>query len=195
MHPLFLKTPSLSWGFLFELTKWNEMDNFDNLILYAKCLSVHGIRGEFSLSLLNLNSRILKNQTTIKIKKNDTLKDYFLERISYGNKVIIKLELIDNRNEAESFVPFDVYIDKNLLPSLEDGEYYLFDILNSTVINIQNGEKIGLVTGFYENGVQTILQIKLKNLEQLEIIFNKNFIKEVSLEKKEIYIQLPEFVE
>jgi len=184
------------------------MTKNNQYILFAHCTLPHGIKGEFSFRLLNEESRFLEKGSTIYIQKqnkNETLaelknddKNLIAKKITdirYGNKTIVKLEDVLDRNAVEALVPFDVYVCEDDLPELNDDEVYLSDLIDLEVIDASNQKSIGRVIDFYETSVQVVLVIKLASREIIEILYIDQFIEEVSLEDSKIYVHLPQIVE
>jgi 16S rRNA processing protein RimM len=170
--------------------------NQNNLILIATSSSTHGLKGEFSVKLINDESTVLKVGLVIYIKsKTSELKiGKKIESIRYGNKVILKLEGINSKTESDLLLPFEVYVTKDSLPGLEEDEYYIMDLIGSKVFNSVDGEYVGELIDYYENSVQTIVQIK-SNFKIIDVIFNEIFVKEVDIENKIIKIIVPEEID
>ena len=164
-----------------------------NLIQIAYSNSSHGIKGEFSVKLINEESRTLEKGMTIFLKKNENFLKKEIESIRFGNKTILKLKDINDRNESDALVPFEIYIDKNDLPDLEEDEFYMVDLIGLDVVDEKNNF-IGKLIDFYDSPNATIIQIKTKD-KILDVIFNDHFIKEVDLENTRIVIVVPEFIE
>jgi 16S rRNA processing protein RimM len=164
-----------------------------NLIQIAFSTSSHGIKGEFSVKLINEDSRTLKNGMIIYLKKNDQFIANEIESIRYGNKTILKLKGIEERNQSDSLVPFEIYVDKNELPDLDEDEFYMFDLIGLNVFD-QEDNLIGKLIDFYDSPTATIVQVKTEN-KILEVVFNDHFIKEVDLENNKIVIVVPEYIE
>jgi 16S rRNA processing protein RimM len=170
--------------------------NQNNLILIATSSSTHGLKGEFSVKLINDESTVLIVGLVIYIKtKTSELKiEKKIESIRYGNKVILKLAGINSKTESDLLLPFEVYVTKDSLPKLEEDEYYIMDLIGSKVFNTLDGEYLGVLVNYYENSVQTIIQIK-SNFKIIDVIFNEVFVKEVDVENKIIKIIVPEEID
>ena len=91
------------------------------------CSKVHGIKGEFLFNLLNNKDSSLKNKLSIFIKpltsKSSVSTDgetHLLESIRIGNKVIARLDGIDNRNLSEDMIPFSIWIRREDFKEITD---------------------------------------------------------------------------
>lgn len=105
--------------------------------------------------------------------------------------LIVVLEGVANRNQAEQLVKSGVYIDDQLLESDEDGEIFLKEILGFVLLN-ENNEKLGEITGFGFNGAQDLLEVKLPNGRTASIPFVEPFIRNIDFDKRELAMELPE---
>ncbi len=120
------------------------------------CTSPHGIKGEFSFVLYNPEDSILDNGSTITLTPRGAGssvpqdgKEFAIKKISFGNKTIVSLEGIDNRNIVEEMIPFDVHVSREDFPETEDDEYYINDLLGLEVYHYYTKNLIGRVMDFY----------------------------------------------
>jgi 16S rRNA processing protein RimM len=165
------------------------------------CVSPHGIHGEFAFVFYNDDSNVITKNSEIylsPISNKSSLKDeltkIIISNIRYGNKIIASLEGVNNRNQVEEMIPFNIYYPREKLPKLDSSEFYLHDLLGCKVINHLNREEIGVIENFYENGAQLILQIGLLD-KKFEILFMEQFVPVIDIENKIIEVIVPEFVE
>ena len=64
------------------------------------------------------------------------------------------------------------------------------DLVGLNVLDIDSGEKIGIVSEFYDNGAQAVLIIKGEKI--LELPFVDAFFREIDIQNREIKIRVPE---
>ena len=165
------------------------------------CTTPHGIKGEFSFVLYNTEDSVLYNGAEVFLTPRSSAssvpqdgKDFKILNISFGNKTIVKLEGVNDRNTVESMVPFDIYFERSNFPAAEENEYYLNDLLGLEVFDFISKKSIGRVIDFYENGVQVILKIKTEK-EILDILFIDQYVPEVDIEAGRIEVIIPEMIE
>lgn len=164
------------------------------------CRKPHGIKGAFDFHLDNTDESVLDNGVEIHLVPIDSKssippegKSFKISEISFGNKVITYLENVNDRNEVESMLPFEIYIDRAFLPPLEDGEYYLQDLIGLTVVDVESDKEVGKIRDLLDNGVQTILEIRGKM--NFEIPLVDAFVKEIDFENRKIFVLLPDIDE
>lgn len=171
-----------------------------NYIHLGYCTRPHGIKGEFSLKLFNTQTSLkLGAELFLKPKSESSSIDpsgenFHLSNIKIGNKIIAHLNDISDRTISEQMVPFDIYIRRDSLPELKDGEYYLVDLIGFEVMNVTSKEKMGVVHDFGDNGAGDIIIIKELDGGLLELPMVDNFVKEVNQNEKKVWVQKPEYI-
>lgn len=106
------------------------------------------------------------------------------------NMVILKLEGINDRNAAEAAKGRDIFITEDDLPELEDGEYYVRDLIGMTVE--EDGNVLGKVTDVLQNTAQDVFEVERKNGKQLLIPRVDEFVLDIDLDTRKIKVKLPE---
>ncbi|MGB0454649.1 MAG: ribosome maturation factor RimM [Bacteriovoracaceae bacterium] len=165
-------------------------------ILLGRVGSVHGVRGEFKLSLENSESSLLKKGLTVftKAKNTDEYVEQTIKSIRIGNKVILGLEDVDNRNLAEEMTPFEVYIERELFErEKEDGEVYLADLLGYDLVDHGSLKKIGKIEKYYSNGAQDIAVCRLNNGMLKDIPIVEKFFIEIDQDSARIIVDFSSF--
>ena len=84
------------------------------------CRKPHGIKGAFDFHLDNAIDSVLDNGVEIHISPLEAKSslpaegmDIEIADISFGNKVIVYLDEVNDRNVVESMIPFEIYIDRS----------------------------------------------------------------------------------
>ena len=174
----------------------------EKLIQVGICTQPHGIRGDLEFKLSSPDDSILaKNFKIILFPLNEKSKlspngtEFIIKNIRFGNKVIVTLVGVDNRNVAEDMIPFKVMAARSDFPETEADEYYVSDLMNLKVFLKSNNDLIGNVEDFYDNGQQIVLVIKMLNGEKIELLFIDSFVPDVDIDNGYIKVFLPEFIE
>lgn len=165
------------------------------------CTTPHGIKGEFSFVLYNQEDSVLHDGAMISLLPRSTSssvpqdgKDFKIKKINFGNKTIVTLDGVGDRNIVEAMVPFDIYFDRSNFPEADEDEYYLNDLLGLEVFDFITKKSIGRVMDFYENGAQVVLKIKTDG-EMLELLFIEQYVPEVDIDAGRIEVIVPEMIE
>lgn len=153
-------------------------------------INTFGIRGELKIdSYTDFPEERFKADKTLYILFNNqyvpvTVKSY---RVHKGF-VLLLLKNLENINFVEKYKGSDLFVSKNDLHQLKDGQFYFFQLVDCDVIH--NEQSIGKVIDV-EAGYQTVLRIKAGKKEVL-IPYVERFIKQVDIESKKIYVDLIE---
>jgi len=165
------------------------------------CTAPHGIRGEFSFVLYNPEDSVLHDGAVVTLTPRATTssvpqdgKEYTISKIKFGNKTIVTLEGVNDRNVVEAMVPFDIYFARENFPETDPDEYYLNDLLGLEVIDFITKKPVGRVVDFYDNGVQVVLKIKTEK-EYIDILFIEQYIPVVDLEAGKMEVIVPVIIE
>lgn len=172
-----------------------------DLVELGFCVKPHGIRGGFTFVLANKENSVLNKGSKILLFPKDKSssipsngKEFTVDKISFGNKVITYLTDINDRNDVESMLPFVIKVFRSDFPSTDDNEFYISDIIESKVFDHESKDEIGTVEDFYDNGMQIIFVIKLNSGKVIDVPFVDTFMPEVDIEAKRVEIIIPEMI-
>lgn len=155
----------------------------------------YGIQGWIKLfSFTEISESIFKYKPWC-IKQSNLFKLIKIKNWKKNNKVIIvKVDGINNRIQAEIIKNKKIFIDSNNLTKLESGSYYWKDIIRCTVINTDN-YILGTVKEILETGSNDVLVIRsnindiFKIKERLIPWLETKIIKNIDIYKKIIKVE------
>lgn len=118
----------------------------DELVELAAVVRAHGLRGELVLKPFNPESDLLRELPQVMLKGPDGAVRAHRVRGARGHRehVILALEDVRDRDAAEALRGSLVCVPRRDLPALEEGEYYLVDLIGLEVRD-QNDQRIGRV--------------------------------------------------
>lgn len=90
---------------------------------------------------------------------------------------IASIDGIESPEHAQSYVDKVIFIDKTMLPALEEGHYW-HDLVDKEVINLSN-KHLGVVTALNDNGAHDLLLIKKENGKSFYIPYIDQYIVKV----------------
>lgn len=164
------------------------------LIEIGECRKPHGIKGDLQLYLYQEGQTVLHVGMKVHVRReNEESFEDTITALRGLNHSILGLKSIQTRDEAEKTLPIKILVDRSDFPKVDDGEYYLCDLIGLVVKDFQSKEILGTVRSFYENGQQVVLEILLNNNDIIDIIFINQFVPEVNLEKGYLEVNLPLF--
>jgi len=110
----------------------------------GKIVTAVGIKGEVKFYSFSDDPMKLAELEYIYIGKNKTKYDVEKVRSPKGNTAALKLNGVDTRNDAELLKDKLCYIDESMLADLDEGEYYIKDLIGLEVylIKTEDGSEI-----------------------------------------------------
>ena len=124
----------------------------------------------------------------IKIRKEQ--KELEIEDVKYHkNQVLIKFKGIENIEQAESLRNAYLEIDRKDAIPLEEGQYFIADLLESEVFS-DEGEALGVLDDIYNTGSNDIYVVKNELGKSILLPGIPEVIKKVDTENKKIIVHL-----
>lgn len=128
-----------------------------NKILVGKIVAPQGIRGEVRIQTYTQNPEDFKILKVHSEKLTDGT-FHFVRRLNPTSSVVIaKIDGVADRNSAEMLRGIELFINRDELPELKDGEYYQADLIGMRVV--RDGITIGLVDNIQNYGGGDILEL------------------------------------
>lgn len=100
--------------------------------------------------------------------------------------VIAKLAGIETREQALALKGTKVEVARSALPDVEDGHYYLADLVGLEVVNEQ-GVALGVVRQWFSNGPQDVMELAGDRVRLVPWV--PTVVKKVDLEAKRIEVE------
>jgi len=131
-------------------------------LLVGKINGFFGLQGWVKVfSYTNPRTNILNySPWSIKVDGNFQSIDITSGR-EQSKTIVAHINGIDNREDSQKFIGQDIYINKEQLPELTQGEYYWHELIGFDVIN-KDEERLGTVDYFVETGANDVLVVKGK---------------------------------
>ncbi|MDI1300381.1 MAG: ribosome maturation factor RimM [bacterium] len=82
-----------------------------------------------------------------------------LEWRTQGKGVVARLDLAPDRTAAEALKNLEIWVPKDALPELEEGDYYWSDLIDLEV-RTESGQILGVVDGLMETGSNDVVVVK-----------------------------------
>lgn len=126
-------------------------------ILVGKIVAPQGIRGEFRVQTYTASPMDFQKFEIICDRcASDAF--HFVRRLNPTSDVIVaRIDGITDRTAAEGLRGTELFIARDALPDVADGEYYQSDLIGFTVM--RDGHKIGHVVCFQNYGAGDIIEL------------------------------------
>ena len=162
----------------------------EDMLRVGVITTTHGIRGEVKVfPTTGSPKRFEEIERVVLASKKDEL-ELEIERVRYfKNFVILKFKGIDNINDIEMYKGAELYVDRAHGDKLEEGEYYIADIIGLKVFD-EAGELLGEVSDVIETGANDVYAVRRKGKKDLLIPAIKSCILSVDIEEGKMTVRL-----
>ncbi len=156
------------------------------LITVGKIVNTQGHLGEVrAIPLTDFPERFKKMKHALLTKDGKSIELSFETVRSHKQFIIIKFEEIADMNEAEKLKDYEIQIPEAELMQLEQGQYYVFQLIGLEVYNSQ-GHHLGQLKEVFQTGANDVYLIKSDSGEEILVPAIKDVIKEINIEEKRI---------
>lgn len=152
--------------------------------------NTHGIRGEVKVY-----------PTTDNVRRFDDLKEVILdtgkEQLNlhvtsvkyFKNMVILKFKEFDNINDIIPYKGMDLLVTRENAIPLEEGEYYIADIIGSKVITDED-KILGTLTDVLQTGANDVYVVKIKDGKEVLLPSIEECILDRDIENKIVKVHI-----
>ena len=124
-------------------------------ILVGKIVAMQGIRGDVRVQTYTEKPTDFQKLDIQSAKFNPD--DFrFIRVVPNTNVIIAHINGFPDRTSAEVLRGTELFVERDALPAIKSGEYYQADLIGFVVI--QDGKKVGIVTGFQNFGAGDIIE-------------------------------------
>ncbi len=159
----------------------------EEMVIAGKIHGTHGVRGDLKIEVFPPNFK-LPPVIYIKDKNGNFLP---LEVEAYSKKKgLIRFKGYDDLDKAKKIKHRYFYVEISKLPQLGKNTFYEYQIVDADVI--YNSKRIGKIVKIDDRLSTAYLIIKCTDEKTRYLPFIKEFVKEVDIKNKKVYIQPPE---
>lgn len=160
----------------------------------GKIAGVHGIRGSLKVYSYVESPSVYESGSRILLEDAAGGKKYY--EIVRGNPhkrtILLTLAGVDTRSAAEELIDADIYVDKSVLPGLEEGEYYWSDIIGLEVFS-EETDYLGRIESIIPTGSNDVYVVKHPDSGKETLIpALGSVIQKIDLEHQTMFVNLPE---
>jgi 16S rRNA processing protein RimM len=157
----------------------------DNEVVLGETTGVFGVRGELRVFLYNREGETLKKERPVVLVDGDgNRREYRMQvRSGAGKRILARIVGITTPEAAEALVGRAIVIEREVLPVLEEGEYYLHDLIGLPVED-ESGKVLGFLEEVVEGPEKDIWVIQPEAGEPLFVVAGKDTIVSITLKEK-----------
>ena len=164
----------------------------DKQIVIGKIIAPHGVRGEFRLMPLTENpDRYLEMK---KLLLENGKEFTIISARFHKNMVLIKTEEITSMDEVELLRGQNVVVNTKDLPPLEQGRFYVADLIGFAVVTLEN-EDVGKLSDVITTGSNDVFVVKNAVGKEIMIPAIDTHIKEIDTKSRTIKVVLPQWID
>ena len=150
----------------------------------GQIVNTFGIKGEVKVTPFTNDMKRFDDLKKVYVTSRKDSKLYKVESVRYHkNMVLLKLEGINNPEDAEMLKNSYLEIDRKDAIPLEEGTYFIADLIGLEVYS-DEGNLLGKVEDIYNTGSNDIYVVKDELGKQILLPGIKEVIKEVKLDEK-----------
>ncbi len=158
----------------------------------GQIVNTSGLKGILKIKPFTDDIKKFSNLKTIYIKTKSGLTEFKIEQVRYvKNMVMLKLAGIDTVEEAEKYRNLYIRILRDQEEELEEGSYYVVDILGCKV-NTDANQELGKIVDVFQTGSNDVYVVKDEQGKQILLPAIKQVIKNVDIKNKIITVHLLE---
>lgn len=164
----------------------------DKQVCIGTIVAPHGVRGDIRIlpqtehpeQFLDLDYLLLENGRTL----------HLTNARFHKRMVLIKCREVNNMNEAEVLRGQKVFIYTEDLPELEEGEFYVADLVGCDVTD-EAGSAVGVLKDVISTGSNDVYVVTGTDGKEILVPALKKHVKEIDLDARRIVVELPEWVD
>ncbi|ACE84515.1 ribosome maturation factor RimM [Cellvibrio japonicus] len=172
-----------------------------NLVSVGRITAVYGIKGWVKVHSYTEPQDNLFEYHPWWVKTRHGVKQVEIDEARpHGDAYVAHIKGVDDRDLAMAYTAADIAVERDLLPELEDGEYYWNQLEGLSVFTVFGGEqRLGVVTKLLETGANDVLVVQgdAQSIDQRERLIPYvpgQFVLSVDLDSKRILVDWdPEF--
>ncbi len=172
----------------------NNPKDKSNFLLVGKIVGVHGLKGNLKVHTYSDSIDIFEKDSCIFVQKQGlSKKSYKISQAKpYKKGILLTLEGVDDRFSSEAITGAELFIDKCILPELEENTYYWHDLIGLKVFNAEN-EYVGSIKSVIETGSNDVYVVKNDDTGKETLIpALKSVIRLIDFHDKTMEVDLPE---
>ncbi len=151
--------------------------------------TAHGIMGEVNIFPTCEDPKRFEELEVAYLDEKKT--PLTVESVKYfKNTVIVKFKEIPDRTAAETYRNKELYVDRAHAVPLEEGEYYISDILGAKVYE-EDGKLLGTLLNVFQTGANDVYEVELEGQKKTVYLPKiDECVKQVDAENGRIVVHL-----
>lgn len=165
--------------------------SIEEKICLGAIVGVHGIKGEVKVKTFTQDECNLTKYGSLSNEQGD--KKFDLKIVGHSKELLrVKVKGVEDRNLAETLIGTGLYIERSLLPELEEEEFYHNDLIGLKVQS-NDGTVLGDVSALYNFGAGDLIELKML-VGGFEVLpFTKQYVPVINIKEGFIIVEMMQF--
>lgn len=162
-------------------------------VCVARIGAAHGVRG--AVKLWTFTEDPLAVQSYGPLTTKDGARQFEIASVREAkDHLVATFKGVATRNDAERLNGIELYVPREKLPAVDDGEYYHTDLIGLSAVN-EAGEPLGRVIAIHNFGAGDIIEIAPAKGATLLLPFTNAVVPAVDIAGGRVVIELPQEIE
>lgn len=158
----------------------------DNRVCVGVLVSAHGIRGQVRIKSFTEDPELLDAYGPLQDEAGT--KTYQVSVVGRAKGVIIcTIQGVEDRTAAEKLRGLKLYLDRSVLPKLDEDEFYHSDLIGLTA-RFADGTVVGRVTALYDFGAGDVMELHGLEGGVAVIPFTRASVPEIKIAQGEVVV-------
>lgn len=160
----------------------------------GQIVNTHGLKGHLKVVPFTDDINRFKDLKNIYINFKNELIECTIQEVKFiKNLVMLKLENIDDINDAEKYKGCYLKINRKDAKKLDKNTYFIADLIGLDVYDMQNN-KIGILDDIFPTGSNDVYVVNLEDGKQILLPAISKVIKEINVEQRKIIVDISQGV-
>ena len=107
-------------------------------------------------------------------------------------QLLAKVEGIGDRDAADALRGVELFVERDLLPQIEEDEFYYADLGLAGAAKLPDGVRYGTVKALHDYGAGDMIEFALKGSGDIVLPFTKDVVPEIDLGGGRVTVEPPE---
>jgi 16S rRNA processing protein RimM len=166
------------------------MTNLDDYFRVGVITSPHGVRGEVKVYPTTDDMTRFSDLKEVLMVGPRSEQLLHVEQVKYfKNMVIVKFKEFNSMNEAELLRQRDLYVDRAHAVPLEEGEYFIADLIGMSVVTDEE-QALGKLVDVLQTGANDVYVVQMDNGKEVLLPVIDECILDIDMDKREIRVHL-----
>ena len=162
----------------------------EDLLKVGVITTTHGVRGEVKVFPTTDEAERFLELDYVLLDTGRELKRLEIQNVKFfKNLAILKFKGIDNINDIEMYKGRDLWIPREEGQELEEGEYYVADLIGMNVL-LEDGTVFGTLKDVMETGANDVYVIDTKDRGEVLLPAIRECILDVNVEESTMTVHL-----